>query len=81
MQGDPWNINRNKFVASSRRVIRLGAFRSRLDDLAGSAHADAIIRRQVHLIVVAAPESWQDEAAHFVRHLKLLPLARLAFVM
>lgn len=81
MQGDPRDINRDKFVTISRRIVRLPAFCGRLDDLAGSAHADAIVRCQIHLIVVAAPESRQDEAAHFVRYLEFFPLAGLTFVM
>lgn len=81
MQSDPRNVDRNEFVASPGRVVRFRALRGRLDDLAGSAHADTIIRRQVHLIIVAAPEPRQDEAADFVRHLELLPLAGLAFVV
>lgn len=81
MQSDPRDVDRDEFVAGSGRVVRLRALRGRLDDLAGSAHADAIVCGQVHLIIVAAPEPRQDEAAHFVRHLELLPLAGLAFVV
>lgn len=81
MQSNPRDVNSDKFVTGTGRFVWLRALRGRLDDLAGSPHADAIVRRQVHLIIVAAPEPWQDEAAHFMRHLEFLPLAGLAFVV
>jgi len=81
MQSNPRDVHRDEFVAGTGRVVRLRALRGRFDDLTGLAHADAIVRRQVHLIIVAAPQPRQDEAAYLVRYFKLLPFARLAFIM
>lgn len=81
MESDPRDVDGDKLVTGAGRVVRLRAFCGRFDDLAGSAHADAIVRRQVHLIIVAAPEPRQHEAAHFVRYFKFFPLAGLALVM
>lgn len=81
MQSNPRDVNSDELVAGTGRFVRLRALCGSLDDLAGPAHADAIVRRQVHLIIVAAPEPRQDEAAYFVRYLEFLPLAGLAFVV
>lgn len=81
MQSNPRDIHCDELIAVSRGFVGFRALCGCFNDITGSTHTDTIIRRQVHLIIIAAPETRQDETAHFVGYLEFFPFTGFAFVM
>ena len=76
VQRDPRDVHRYEFVAW--RIVGFRALSRCLHNLARRAHTDAIVRRQVDLVIGTAPELRELIAGRLVGELDLFPLAELA---
>lgn len=81
MKSDPRHVHGDEFITVAGRILRLRSVRRRFHYLAWRAHADPIVRRQIHLIIVPAPQPRQHETVDLVGDLHLLPFARFPFVV
>lgn len=81
MKSDPRHVHSDEFITVAGRVLRLRSVRRRFHDLARRAHAYPIVRRQIHLIIVPAPQPRQHETVDLVGDLHLLPFPRFPLIV